>query len=372
MVRSFPLASLFTLALLLVAIHAHASDLTFTGNLRFVSAGTITVRLSNGIVIDARLPTMATPGELAAERISARYKFADRVQIACRAIRSVWDAPAARYHSLELTGIHFVRAPSAEETAQVNASLSWQVGDNLLKPVPETPKPPRATDPEGLERVREVNLARAAKMANFIADEQATRSLRRKGDTKSKQVDTVESEIAFHVDAGSRQNIRINGKPYTTVTGWIPGVNWDSGFGRELKAVFDRDCANTFELAGQEELRGRQATVYRFRTPLDGCLGLSVVGYQQYDAAQTGRVLVDETDGNVLQMEIQAVGTPPELGGGISEISSWDHVRIGDASWLLPIATDFVWITPRGETWHVAAQYRNHRHFEASADITFK
>ncbi len=145
------------------------------------------------------------------------------------------------------------------------ASLSWQVGDNLLKPLPETPKPPRATDPEGLERVREVNLARAAKMPNFVADEVALRSVRRKGESKWKQVDTVESEITFRGAEDARQHIRINGKPYTTTTGWIPGINWGLGFAANLNSVFDRDCANTFELEGHEMLRGKQVTVYRFQ-----------------------------------------------------------------------------------------------------------
>ncbi|HWF08785.1 MAG TPA: hypothetical protein VG297_09990 [Bryobacteraceae bacterium] len=255
-----------------------------------------------------------------------------------------------------MTRIYFIRVPSAEETAQVMASLSWQPGENLLKPLPEAAKPPKSTEPEGLERVREVNLARAARMTNFIADEQATRFLRRKGDTKRKRADTVDSEIAFHRDAGSRQNIRINGKPFKTVSGWIPGVNWDSGFGGELKALLDRDCATTFELAGREELRGRKVTVYSFRTPLDGCFGAGAVGYRQYDAAQTGRILVDETDGNVLQLERKEIGTPVELDGGSEMVYSWDYVRIADASWLLPVATDFVWVTPSRETWHVAAQ----------------
>jgi len=98
-------------------------------------------------------------------------------EIACKNIQGGWDDSVKRYHSLELTRIRFVRTPSKEEVSQVVASLSWQVGDNLLEPVPETPKSPKAPDPEGLERVREVNLARAERMPNFIADEVAVRSL---------------------------------------------------------------------------------------------------------------------------------------------------------------------------------------------------
>ncbi len=67
-----------------LSVSALAADLTFTGSLRFVVASTITVRLPNGIVIDARLPGT---GELTAEKIAAKYKFADQVQIACKTIR---------------------------------------------------------------------------------------------------------------------------------------------------------------------------------------------------------------------------------------------------------------------------------------------
>ncbi len=172
------LTALLPVGLLVLTIDAPAADLTFTGSLRFVSPGTITIRLADGSVIDAKLPKV---GGLSAEKVSAQYKLADQVQIACKKIQAVWDAPVNRNHTLELTRIHFHRAPSAEEVAQVSASLSWQVGDNLLGPIPKTPKPPKAADPDGLERVRAVNLARAEKMPNFVADELATRSTQRNG-----------------------------------------------------------------------------------------------------------------------------------------------------------------------------------------------
>jgi hypothetical protein len=52
--------------------------------------------------------------------------------------------------------------------------------------------------------------------------------------------------------------------------------------------------------------------------------------------SMAGRILVDETDGSVLQMERQDIGTPSELGGGSKMIYSWDYVKIGDASHLAP------------------------------------
>ena len=108
----------------LLALHATAADLTFTGNLRFVSASTLTVRLSNGIIIDARLPKA---GELAASSIAAQYKFADQVRIACKHISAVWDKSVTRMHTLELTRMDLIRSAQSaqkEEMAQVRVSLS--------------------------------------------------------------------------------------------------------------------------------------------------------------------------------------------------------------------------------------------------------
>jgi len=320
-------------------------------------------------VIDARLPQK---GELTGMKISAQYKLADQVEIACKNIQGGWDDSVKRYHSLELTRIRFVRTPSKEEVSQVVASLSWQVGDNLLEPVPETPKSPKAPDPEGLERVREVNLARAERMPNFIADEVAVRSVRGKGNSKWKQDDIVESEVTFKGADDARQHIRINGKPYTTTTGWIPGVNWGLGFAANLNSVFNRDCANTFELEGHQELRGKRVTVYRFQSPQDGCFGAGVMGYREYDAARTGRIVVEDLGGNVIQMEFEVIQAPSIKSGNDKEVFSWDDVTIGDASHLLPVAADYVYPWPNGDLWHIAVQFKNHRHFEAAITVKFQ
>jgi hypothetical protein len=62
--------AVFLLAAVLLAISAPAADVTFTGSLRFVAESTITLRLSNGIVIDGQLPGA---GEITASKIVARY-----------------------------------------------------------------------------------------------------------------------------------------------------------------------------------------------------------------------------------------------------------------------------------------------------------
>jgi hypothetical protein len=115
----------------LVPFVAAAAGLEFTGNLRFVTRTFLTVRLDDGRVIDCRLPRA---GELTASAIAAQYGQEDQVQVACKGIRNELDLSIDRYHSLELTQLRFLRAPTPKEVLLVEASISRQNGENVLQP----------------------------------------------------------------------------------------------------------------------------------------------------------------------------------------------------------------------------------------------
>jgi hypothetical protein len=361
--------AVFVLAAVLLAISAPAADLTFTGSLRFIAGSTITLRLSNGIVIDGRLPGT---GEMTASKIVSQYKFADQVETSFKNIRPVWEESVQRYHQLELKHIRFVRAATPEEIALVASSLSWQTGINLLRAVSGPPGPPRPPDPEGLERVRTVNLAHIRNMPSFVANELAARSLRRKGESQWKQIDTVESEVAVRGDNLVRGRIRVNGKPYKTGSNRPPGPYMSGGFVEELKALLDPNCRNTFDLAGREESGGHRVVVYRFNVPVDGCFALYTWGFEQYSPALSGRILTDETTGEVLQMQYRDSGMPRELGGDIRVAYEWEFITIGGASYFLPATEDFAFVAPNGDSWHIFVQFKDHRHFESSTVVTFQ
>ncbi len=222
-----------------------------------------------------------------------------------------------------------------------------------------------------------MNLERADKLPSFMADETATRSRGHTGSTKWRLVDTVESEITFQGSGATRQHVRINGKPWgdkpgSSPTAWLPGVNWGLGFGTEIAPLLARDCLNSFEFSGHEELRAKQLQVYAFRSPQDGCFGAGTIAYQQYNPARTGRILVDDPGGNVMQMEYDTTGTPADFSGERHKvILSWDFVKIGDTPYLLPVAAEYVFTFSSGDVWHIAVPYKKNRHFEASTNVTF-
>jgi len=191
-----------------------------------------------------------------------------------------------------------------------------------------------------------------------------------------KYEDTIEAEITVRGTQITRQNWRRNGKPLSHL-----GLIWDlrggfmpgTGFGAALKPLFDLQCPTTLELQGSEEERGKPALAYRFHSPKDGCFGNLYGRWGRYNAARTGRVLIDVLTGEVLRFEEVATGFPKGYGFvQRNQVMSWDSVKIGDAYHWLPVAADFIWRLDSRKLYRTSVEYKNHRHFEAAANITFK
>jgi hypothetical protein len=375
------------MAALLLLSHPYpgfAASLVFSGGLERVRRESISVKLADGRRIDARLPHTSA---LEAQTIVAHYRVADQVQITCKQIQPVWEETESRYQYLELSKLRFLRPPSPEEMSKVLASRPWRGGENLLSrpaaagtaPVLRRAIPPGTAAPgpdaealASLEHARQVNLAYAANMPNFVADETAKRYTRQRGSSEWQYLDTIQTEITFKGSRAVRQHIRKDGRPWDQPFQALPGFKWYGGFGTEIQPVFDPECPTTIEYQGRREVRGKQLLAYRFSSPPDGCFGPFTVLYQRYNPARTGHILVEDPGGSVIQLDEEATGFPASMEfAQRNEEVVWDYVKIGDASHLLPVAADFVVFYDSGDQWHVAVEYANHRHFESSANITF-
>jgi len=219
-----------------------------------------------------------------------------------------------------------------------------------------------------LDRARQVNLERAAHMSNFVADEVAKRYTGKQGSSKWKYLDTVETEITVKGIEITREHWRRNGKPVKEDIDGMP----TTGFGAALTPLFDRGCPTTLEFADREELRGARVSVYRFRSPADGCFG-NLYSRWAYNAARKGRVVVDESNGEIMQFEEQAIDFPKGFGFlERDQVMHWDTVKIGDASHWLPVGADFVWRFAGGGLVRTTVEYKNHRHFETESNVSFK
>ncbi len=364
-----------SLGLVLLPMAALAADLEFAGSLERVMPESILIRLADGTRINAKLPPKVSKtgafqkpdrrngacrgriaagfeagggplrpcGALTAEAISAGFELADEVQIACKPMGD---------QCLELKSIRFLRPPSPKEGALV-----------LGSPMPASPAQP------ALEHARQVNLARVANMPNFVADETAKRytASRKSNPPAWKLVDTIESEITFKGNKPTRQHIRINGKPWSKP---IPGLAWTPEFGTEIKPVFNPECPTTIDFEGRREIGGKQLRAYRFASPSYGCFGAFD---KNYVPARMGQVLVEDPGGSMIQYEEEAGEFPKGFPVQSSrEVTSWDYVKIGDASFLLPLTNDFFLGLAPGDLWHISVEFKNYRRFEASTDVTFR
>lgn len=352
-------------------IAGRAADLVYSGSLVQVANGSISVRLYDGKVVEARLPKN---GNLSAGPISSQYNLADQVEITCKSIDTFLDTRTDHYFVLELKKLRFLRPTSPDELLRVRATLKWKKGENLLtippQDVEKRGQKPSAADSAVLAQVRKVNLEDAANMPNFIADEKAERFQKVIGSSNFQLQDTVESEIAFHGSEATRQRVRIDGKAWNKKSVWLPGINWGVGFGAVIKPLLDPECENIIEFKGQESVRGRSLSAYAFSAPSDSCFGGGQLGQFMYSGPVSGRILVDDPGGRVLQMEIVQTGFP----SGFEMVQSrqvlvWSYVTIGDRDFLVPVAGDYFMTFAGGDTWHIAVEYKNHKHFETSIKL---
>jgi hypothetical protein len=367
---------------LLRPISSFAGNLSFSGSLVRVGRESISIKLADRRVIDARLPNAPA---LAAGKIAAQYVMGDQVQVTCKSIRPVWEESTSRYQYLEVTALRLVRRLPPAELAQMLAFPPFREGENLLSHSNGAEAAPglsarRAVVAGGLdaaverklEHMRDVNLGYASNMPNFVADETAKRYTSDDKSPEWRYLDTIETEIAFVGNRAVRQQIRRNGKPWDRPFETLPGFKWYGGFGTEIRPVFDPQCPTTLAYEGSSEVRGRQVLEYRFSSQADGCFAPFYFEYQRYNPERTGHAFVEDLGGNVIRLDETATGFPPDFEFARREEQvSWDYVRIGNASHLLPVGANFLVVYSSGARSRVEVEYRNHRHFEAATNLTF-
>jgi hypothetical protein len=286
---------------------------------------------------------------------------------------------------LLLKKLHYLGHASAEELSRLGASqpFGFNGKNNVLKGAPalilpaQQPAAQRATTEEqsNLERARAVNLAYVHKMPNFIVDEITENYASAGGNPpRWEHQYTVESEIVVIGGGDSRRNVRKNGQPLTG-RGLPEFLIYGGHRASNIWHLFDEHCPNKFELAGSAEERGKHLLAYRVTSP-GACFSIQY-GYQTYRPAFTGEALVKDPGGRLTRFEYEAREFP--AGFPLSYWkweTSWDDVKIGDASYLLPVSSDLTATYSGADPYpghmtRMKREYRNYRHFEASSDVTF-
>jgi hypothetical protein len=353
--------------------HAYQTHLSFSGYLERVGTKSVSVQLPDRVVIDALLPA-----DLEAATLAAQYHMGDEVEMSCLQIQPVWEEDTARFQSLEAVSLHLLRHRSPEEVSSMLEAIPRE-GKNMLERPKTTPSAanespdPSAPGYKEWEHARKVNLEYASAMPNFVADESAKRYRSGTASGTLRPFDTIDSEVTFRNRRVIRQQIRRNGRPWDQPFDALPGFKWYEGFETEISPLFETRCPTEVAYQGSSRIRGRQALEYRFSSPVDGCFSFFYFAYRRYNPARTGRVFIDEPSGSVVRVDDDAVGFPPNFEfAERHEQVFWDYVKIGGSSHLLPVGANFLVRYSSGTRYRIEVEYRNHRHFEASSNLTFQ
>jgi hypothetical protein len=327
--------------LLTLSLPASAADRIFTGSLERVGPSSISILMPDGLRVDAvKLTGIPVP-----------YQLADQVELTCTSAKTVYDATAGLHDHLQLKSIRLVRTATPEERAAMTDSLSWRRGATI---------PIATVDQSELDRVRQVNLEYAAKLPDFVADE-INRRYRSYEEGKPWRLEkTIEDEITVKDNRVSHQNVRGGRKPQ--------GMD----FGLHLISVFDLRCPTKIEFAGREEAGGKPILMYFFSSPPDACFGAVVHNGNRFVPGVMGRILVDATKGAAIRCEWEGSDFPEKFAcDRVTMTDSWAYVAIGGSSYLVPISTEAVLRMSDGSMARMTTEYTNHRHFEASTNLTF-
>jgi hypothetical protein len=357
------------------------SEVTFSGELQRVTAVSISVRLADGRIIEAR--DAATHGDLSPATLARLYTIGDRVEITCAPIGGSYAALLGRRLDLELKKLKLIRNPSREERTHALASKAWRQSPNLLQVADEEPaqadggaadEPKNVPDPEWPARLKQIRsriVKFVSQMPNFVADEVATRYVSVVNPPDWRLSDTIESETTVKRGAISREHIVVDGKPWESPYRELPGFKWTDAFGSQMTYLFDPKCPTVFEPGGRIAEGGKSLSVVLFSSPPDGC-EFYWQSSEQFYPGKTGRILLDESEENIVRLETESRVFPEAFPiSSVEKQVSWELVKIGDAAHRLPVSAQITVVLSTGEMRLAKHEYKNHRHFEAASNITF-
>jgi hypothetical protein len=118
------------------------------------------------------------------------------------------------------------------------------------------------------------------------------------------------------------------------------------GIGRLLQwadpTTFDSNCPITFRFERRLTARGIQLIEFSFDAPADSCFP-AWGGNQRYYARRTGKILVEEATGELVQSDDALVGFPAGFAWTrVEQETVWDQVKIGEDGHLLQAARWFI------------------------------
>lgn len=214
--------------------------------------------------------------------------------------------------------------------------------------------PPETEGSELLERTRNVTLAAANAMPDFIVKQIIRRSVAYGRTANWQQQDTLTIAVGYRANAGEEYKLlTVNGRPAPEETKagsdyskYAPrGASSTGEYISALASVFKPESRTEFKMVDTDTVQGRRTIVYEYTIKREfSSMTLSVDGMSlQTTAGSRGRVWIDRELDRVLRFEQIATEIPRDFPiQGVTSVIDYDWVMINERKYLLPSQSQIV------------------------------
>lgn len=231
--------------------------------------------------------------------------------------------------------------------------------------------PPEAEGEELIAKTRNVTLAAAGAMPDFIVKQIITRSVAI-GTSQNWQVsDHLTVAVSYRASAGEEYKVlSVNGIPSAQSEGsqsyeQLGGTTSTGEYVSMLADLFDPASHTTFKMVDTDVLRGRRTIVYEYEVQKPyskQMIKARGFGDTQIVTGYRGRVWIDRELYRVLRLEEIAIDIPSDFPiNAASNVVDYDWVTINEHQYLLPSNAELI----------MAARFDN-RQFQTRNEIRFR
>lgn len=265
-------------------------------------------------------------------------------------------------------------APPPEKPAAVSGPPAAAPAD--IEPAPEAPAPPAAATAQDatLTKARTAVSTFMQGLPNYVCTEMVTRYVNTTHVVDWRPLDTVSTEVVYENGHERYTNIKINGKDSGKQRMEDLSGAWSTGeFGSVLADLFSRATAADFRFRKPSSIVGRSARIYDFTVERDNSHWHVQVPSQSVIPAYRGSVWIDEQNGRVLRIEMQASNLPEAFPlDRVESATDYDYVRFGEKEFLLPVHAEVLSCErDKSDCSRNTIDFRNYHKYEGESTIIF-
>ncbi len=234
---------------------------------------------------------------------------------------------------------------------------------------PDAPAMSPADIDHTLQEARQLALAYATGLPNFLCVETTNRSIDSAGTGKWKHQDSFSELLTYRNHSESRRVIEVNGHDTQTAPDDLKGMVSHGEFGGILNAIFDPSAKAAFVWKQSGFIGGERVDLFDYHVAArNSSFGLTGDNNWQYKAAFHGVVSVDSATMGVRQLTIIADDLPPDFSIHASAIRvDYNYIAINGHDYLLPIRATISLRRHKHEGVLNEIEFRDYRRFGAKS-----